>query len=334
MAEANQVNATQAREFLATYGHDAAALKTQPDDAVLKTYGTVSANHQKAIEGAVQEYSTKNPFAPNWRELMAGDDKDDLATLGRFQDPKAVWGRAKELTRKMSAGELKAVTAFPAKGTAEEQSQWRKDNGVPEKPEDYAVTKDWKLAGNVVVGEDDKPMVQDFLKFAHGRNWTDQQANGALEWYFGTYLTNNQRLQADADGERRRETLATLAKEWGPDYKRNMQAMTNLLARAPKGLAERIMGGRLADGTAIGDDPEMIKWLTGIELELNPHVTLTGALGSDKLETIQGRITEIEGVMKTDRARYNKDAAMQEELRNLYDARDRINARGKQKEPA
>lgn len=323
MAEANQqqqqqVDPAVAREFLTGLGHQADTLKTMGDPDVVKIYTAANETIAKHAPKVV-------PFGEKWREALAGEDKDDMATLGRFQDPKALWGRTKELTKKLSSGELKAVTPFPAKGTAEEQAAWRKDNGVPDAPEKY----DIKLDNNLVVGEDDKPMVDGFLKYAHSNNWNNDQAKQALQWYFGEYMQGTAKAQAQADGEFRQQAQAALAADWGADYKRNITAVTNFLARAPESIRGLMMQGRLADGSAFGDHPEVLKWMASVELSVNPHTALTGPEGADSMKNIKGRIKEIEGMMGTDK--YVKDEKVQQEYRDLIDARDRATQRGQAK---
>jgi hypothetical protein len=65
----------------------------------------------------------------------------------------------------VSSGELKANVPFPEKGTDEEKAAWRKDAGIPDKPEAY----DLKFEDGFVVGEDDKPMVDELPQAAHER---------------------------------------------------------------------------------------------------------------------------------------------------------------------
>jgi hypothetical protein len=316
MAEAPQIDPGQAREFLTSFGHSPDALKGMQDPDVLKLHGNVTT--------ALQTHAPKfAAFGEKWREALAGEEKDDLNTLGRFQDPKALWQRTKELTTKLSKGELKMVTPFPANGTDQQKAEWRQANGIPEAPEKY----DTNLGNNLVIGEEDKPMVESFLKHAHASNINNDVAKSALQWYFGTYMAEQQKELAQADEDYRRETIEALAKDWGPDYKRNMTAVQAFLQRAPEDLRARFMSGRLADGRAIGDDPAMLRWFAEMELAINPHVTLTGPEGANAAKNVDARIKEIEGMMGTDK--YVKDEAIQQELRDLYDARARLQERGK-----
>lgn len=319
MAEAPQFNPQEAKTFLADFV-DVKAFDGKPDTEIKGAYDK--------IHGAVTKHAPNMvPFGAKWREHIAGDNQEAMQTLGRFQDPKALWASYNELRAKMASGELKQSKPFPKDGPAEAQAQWRKDNGVPESPDKY----DIKLDGNVVIGENDKPMVDGFLKYAHGLNWSNDQAKGALQWYFGTYLPEGQQAQHAEDSTFRQEAQATLAQKWGQDYKRNLEATKNFAQRAPEALRHRLLGGRLADGRPIGDDPEMLQWFAAMELELNPHTALIGPGGGDQITTIDSRLDEIRKVMRTDRAAYNKDTKMQDEYRQLLDAKARLEERGKAK---
>ena len=320
MAEANTVNVADARTFLADFVADPASLATMPEPDVIGMHSRISAGLTKHAPNVI-------PFGAKWREAMAGDDADDMATLGRFQDPKALWGRTKELTKKLSSGELKQVVAFPEKGNDHEKAQWRLDNGVPETPDKY----DIKLDGNVVVGEDDKPVVDGFLKYAHSKNWNNAQAKEAMQWYFGEYQVQQQAAIREQDQEFMAETQAALSAAWGADYKRNNQAMANILSRMPEKLRERFWNGRLGDGRPIGSDPDMVKFLVDAELQINPHTTLMGPAGANELRNVEQRIAEIETMMKTNRKAYNDNKAISGpdgEYQQLLDARDRVSKRG------
>src|SRR3546814_3644725 len=56
--------------------------------------------------------------------------------------------------------------ALPIYATPEQIAEWRKEQGIPEKPEDY----DLKFDNGLVIGEADKPLVAEFLKASHATN--------------------------------------------------------------------------------------------------------------------------------------------------------------------
>ncbi len=56
-----------------------------------------------------------------------------------------------------------------------------------------------------------------------------------------------------------------LREEYGPKYRDEVKRAVEFLRTAPEGLNDKLMGGRLADGTPIGNSPEVIRWLNGLQ---------------------------------------------------------------------
>ena len=263
-----------------------------------------------------------NPtFPDNWRELIAGDNADHLKTLQRLADPAALYKSYESLRQKMSSGELKVSKPYPDKGTPEEQSAWRKETGIPESPDKYDLT----LANGVVVGEDDKPMVDEFLKFAHANHQPPESVKKTLEWVLGSYREQLEQKAAEATAERVKSTEDTLRADWGGDYRMNVNAIGNLLdshlSQTDKDqalLRERIM-------TSIKQEPLFAKLWAGLAREVNPMATLTDGASPMTMESLDGKIKELETLMRTNRPEYNRREA---EYRGLLEARDKIKARG------
>ncbi len=111
-----------------------------------------------------------------WREAMAGDDKKELKQLQRYASPEKVWAKARELERRMSAGELRSALADDA--SEEEVAAWRKENGIPETPTGYGNFE------SLNIPEDDRPVIEGFLEAAHSKNSTPAQVQNMLDWYY------------------------------------------------------------------------------------------------------------------------------------------------------
>lgn len=314
MAEqTTQVQPAEARTFIADFFPDPNAVAALPDDKVLEYHGRVNTALQKHGPKAV-------PFGEKWREAMAGEDAEAMKTLGRFTEPGALWKSYNELRQKQSKGELKSVTPFPAEGTPEDQNAWRKEHGIPEKPEAYDTT----LPGGLVIGDADKPMVDSYLKAAHAANIPNEVVKENLKWYLGTYVPEMQKAQADQDAEFRSEAAGKLREMWGADYKRNITAVTNLLNQAPEALRARIWGGRTADGNLIGDDPDIMQFFADLSLTINPVTTLTSGGHVDTAKGVNERLAELDKMMKTDRQAWNKSPELQDEYQRLVDAKERM----------
>src|SRR3546814_8605810 len=89
--------------------------------------------------------------------------------------------------------------ALPIYATPEQIAEWRKEQGIPEKPEDY----DLKFDNGLVIGEADKPLVAEFLKASHATNVTPAQAKAQIAAYYAIQ-EQQQAARAEKDDEIRR----------------------------------------------------------------------------------------------------------------------------------
>ena len=315
-----QVDVVQAREFLANVGHAPDAVTKMADADVTRIYsGATKYIGEKVAPKLV-------PFGEGWREHVAGEDKEALATLGRFKEPGELWKSYSELRGKMAKGELKSTAPYPDKGTAEQQAAWRKDQGIPDKPEAY----DLKLDNGIVIGEADKPMVDGFLKYAHSKNMTPDQVKGNLQWYFGEHMPQQEKAFAQATKEREAGAEKALREQWGADYSRNMTAAENMVARFfPADDETSGQTVRTRTINAIKQDPAFAAVMATLALEIDPTTAIGSGAGHDSMQSVNGRSSEIEAKMRSDRPAYNRDEKMQAEYRTLLDARERLNAKAK-----
>lgn len=270
---------------------------------------------QDTTSGAGGKDTTAS-WPADWRERVSANNAEDMKTLQRFADPAMLWKSYAALRQKVSTGELKAQTPFPDKGTAEEQAAWRKEQGVPDKPEAYDLTLD----NGVVIGEEDKPLVGEFLKFAHASHQPNSAVKKTLEWFLGDYREGLEAQRAEAEANMLREAEDTLRQDWGADYRPNMSAIQGLLdahVSAESGLKERIL-------KSIKLEPEFAKLWANLARQINPVSTLTGIDPARMEGSINDEIAQIETFMRTNRAAYNKDERKQLRLRELYAARERL----------
>ena len=247
----------------------------------------------------------------DWREKAAGGDAKKLATLQRYASPQALSDALIAAQTKIRSGELK--TALPKDPKPEELAKWRTENGIPEKPEAYDV----KGIGL----KEDKPVIDKFLAAAHGANLTNEQTRTALGAYYDIVEA------AKVDRDEKDKTIQTQAEdelraEWGSEFRRNMNLVTNLLDSGPKGLREKLLLGRLSDGTPIGSSPEALKFIVGLALKDNPSGVIAPS-GMTTDTSVESRIAEIEKVMRTNRPEYNRNEKMQQEYRDLLTWREK-----------
>lgn len=253
----------------------------------------------------------------DWRSKLSPDGKH-AKTLDRFASPNALLDSYLALRGKVDSGELKAVKAYPDKGKPEEQAAWRKEHGIPDSPDGYSL----KFPDGLVVGDDDKPFVDDFLKTAHGVNATPEQVNNLLHWYYGNQEKAVQQLE-EKDVAYLKDTEDTLRAEWGGEYRTNVNAIKGLIDTMPQDIQDAFANARLGDGTALMSNPHMARWLVHTARTINPMATVVPGAGAAAASAIDDEIAQIENVMRTDRKAYNGNEKMQERYRVLLGARER-----------
>lgn len=262
----------------------------------------------------------KEPAAPandDWRSELAGEDADLLKYLGRFASKTAALADAKKIHGEIRAG--KYVKPLGDDPTEAELTAYRKQMGVPDKPEGYLE----QLGDGLTVGDDDKPFVNQFLEAMHGANAPPALTAAAIQTY---YKIVEEQVAAE------NEQLATaksaseeaLREEYGKDYKRNLTAMHAHLDTLPAAVKEAFTHGYGKDGIPLGYTPEVMKWVISLALDANPLATVVPGGGGNIASAIADEIAAIEKFMRDDRKAYNKDEAKQARLRELYDARDKL----------
>jgi hypothetical protein len=289
----------------------AAQQTTQTTDTAART--TLAAT----TDGAV---ATPADWPADWREKLAAGDEKKLTTLKRYASPQAYADAGFQLRQMMDSKQLRAPSP-PADAKPEDVALWRKDNGIPEKPEGYVATLDKGL----VIGEADKPLVGKFLENMHARNASPEVVNAALGTYYQIQETL-QTQQIETDNRVRQAAEDALRPEWGPEYRRNINVINGYLDTAPKGVKESIMNARVG-GKPIASDPDVLRFLLSAAIQNNPAATVApGSTGSSQ-QTIDARIGEIEKTMRENRGEYNRNSGMQAEYLKLLGAREALQKR-------
>lgn len=272
------------------------------DAAVLETLKTIE-SPQVLLDAHTQ--------SGKWRESIAGDNADALKTLERFASPKALYESYDSLRGRVSKGELKAVIPFPDKGSVEQQAQWRTENGVPADGK-----YEFKLPDGVQIGENDKPVIENFTKFAHTKNLPAGAVNEVVGWYLQDRAAREEAAKTQFD-ETKRAVAAELGGEWGQEYKPNLNRIQGMLdATIPadqKGLKDLI-------NNALATNAHFARHYAALALQINPASTLVpGDRGANEA-SITDEIKKIETGMRANRTAYNKDEATQKRYRELLDA--------------
>jgi hypothetical protein len=227
---------------------------------------------------------------------------------------------------KISAGELRSNAPFPDKGTPEQQIEWRRMQGLPEAPEKYQI----KLGDGLVVGDEDKPIVDSFLKAAHSANMPEGQVNSLLKWYFDEVVEGEQARRHEADEKVRTEVDQSLKQEWGQDYQKNKMIIEAFLDSGPPGIKDALFGARLADGTPLASNLDVLRFLADKGREYNPTITVVPGDPTTVQKTIVDELSNIQAMMGNRQSDYwkgPKSEILQKRYRELVEARDRINQR-------
>lgn len=242
----------------------------------------------------------------DWRDKFSGGDAQKAARLQRYASPQALTDALIAAQNKIRAGDLKPALGKDAK--PEEIAAFREAHGIPEAPDKYDL-------GDVEVPESDKELVNKFLASAHTVNMTPEQVRTTLKAYNEiSEAARNARMAQDV--EIKTTTEDALRAEWGDDFRTNINLVTNLLDTAPAGLREKLLQGRLSDGTPIGSSPEALRFLVGLARERNPAGVVTPS-GVATAQSVEDEIQKIETLMRNDRAAYNRDNKLQARYRQL-----------------
>ena len=97
----------------------------------------------------------------------------------------------------------------------------------------------------------------------------------------------------------------------------------------PESVRELMTNARLQDGTALFNHPDVVRGFMAIAMDLDPAGTLVPSGGGSPTQGLEDAIATEEKFMREHRAEYNKDEARQIRLRELYEAREKLAARGK-----
>lgn len=312
----------------------AANPETAPqDDKVIAKPDAAAVEPAKKADPATKSIAAEKPDdvtkadetkpVDDWRVRLADGDEKELKRLARFASEADVYKAYRELEKKKSSGELKAP--LPKDATPEQLAEWRKDNGIPEAPDKY----DLKFDNGLVIGEQDKPLIDEFVTKMHGENATPSQVKAAIASYY-EILGKQQQELAEKDAAFKDEALEGLREEWGGDFKKNLNAVNGFLQSLPEDTRLAFENARTPDGKLIGNDPAIIKWLAATAYEINPAATIMPSSVTNPGAAIGDEIASIEKLIGDRNSEYWKGPnaeKLQSRYSELLSAREKISAR-------
>lgn len=277
-----------------------------------------------AASSALGAYKTPADLlgALDWRKQLSGGDESAYKMFERFTTPQDAGKTFIESQKKIRAGELAKPLGKDA--TPEQIADWRKGNGVPEKPDGYFE----KLPNGLVIGEDDKPLFEQVATKLHARNVQPEVIHDLVEWY---HDMQDEQIQAQqvADLESKKKLEGALRTAWGAEFGPNSNVYASFVDTLPKEVRESLTQARDAEGNFVLYRPEVVSWLTSMAREINPAAHIVPASGGGGLQSVQSEIDGIEKTMRENRTSYNKDEKMQARYRQLLEARIKLQERGR-----
>lgn len=298
-----------------------------PGGAAAAAAAAGAADASKAADGAAagaDGAGAGTAWDANWRETYAKDDAAKLNVLKRFASPGAALDALFSAQQKIRSGDLKA--ALPKDATPEQLAAYRAENAIPEKADGYLE----KLPDGVKVADDDKPIIEPYLKVFHDENVSPALAHKLL----AVRSAEHERMieaRVTADQTEKTATEDALRSEWGNDYRGNINGIHGMFNGMGADVTEALLQARTPDGRALFNDPNVLKAFAQLSRELNPSASIVPATGGAlEGKGVDDRITQIEALMGDRNSAYWKGGTadkMQVEYRNLIDARNSMRKR-------
>ena len=119
--------------------------------------------------------------------------------------------------------------------------------GRPESPDQYGIAAD----GNIITEE----RATEYADITHKLRLTPDQAKGVLE-YYRSVAENDMTTMANTNAQAMEQSAAALQAEWGDNYDAKMQSAQKVVDQFEAG---NIMEMQLADGTKVGNHPDVIR---------------------------------------------------------------------------
>lgn len=222
---------------------------------------------------------------------MATDAKgvvDDklLKELERYDTPGAVNQARIEARARISAG--LAPKELPANATAEEIAAYRVERGIPETPDKYDLT----LPDGLVVGEADKPLIDNYLKAMHGEHATPAEVKRAVTWYYKQADAIREQTE-NTDAQYKKDNIDVLRDKWGPEFRRNIGIYEEFKASLPQDLQEQLAAARGSDGRLLMANATFLQWMVNQERARNPIATVVSGGGPGALAAAETELAAL-----------------------------------------
>ena len=281
---------------------DAAAVEDQTQQTQHPTEPQATPAATPAPEPAATVEPAAEPPKDNWAELRTkfakGDEKLEKR-LARYSSVESALEAMLAAQDKIAKGGHK--TPLGDNPTPEELAAYREANGIPEAADKYEIALD----AGLVVGEQEKPIVDGFLNVAHELNMKPAEVNKTLNWYFAEQEKQIAARQ-EQDEAVRVETDTQLAEVWGTEHKLNKNLIVGMLDQAPEGVKDGLMNARMPDGTPVMSHANTLRWLADTARTLNPVATVVPGSGTNAMQTIETELANLTKMMADSKSDYWK----------------------------
>ena len=263
------------------------------------------------LDKAASEVKTEESYwKDDWRQNIAGEDPKLLKELEKHKTPAELAKAYRELQKQFSS--TRPAPELPKDATPEQVAEWREKAGIPESWDKYDTTLD----NGVVIGENDKPIVESWLKKAHEMNMKPENAKKSLQAYFE--MTNAMESERIRNAESKKQaTVEILSKDWGVQFNENVKITEQFLEKqfGKEGL-DKLNQATLADGSFLMHDPALFKFFQEqAELTEGGHTVVASPTAD--LPSLMDRKKQIEKIALTDSKLFYNSPEMRAELNQI-----------------
>lgn len=296
---------------------EAAAAAAAESEAAAAAEATATA--EAATAAAAKAEADKSYWPDDWQSR--GDEKRQ-ELLGRYGSPEAAFDALDAAQQRIRSGEL--LPALPDDPTDDELKEWRKSRGIPSDAKGYDLK-------DIEIEAEDKDTIESLVAAAHASDQGQDQVVAGIKWYYETKATQAAARQ-ELDATQRDETVGALNVEWGANYRRNQNLVKAFLSRVfPEEARVALEGGRFADGRGFFNNPDIMRSLLAVELEINPAGIVPPRGEGDIQQGLDDEIAEIKKWMRSPRdseegKKYWKDKKVQDHYVKLIEIRDKTSA--------
>ena len=256
------------------------------------------------------------------RTAIANGDDKVAARLARYPTRDAAIRAGVEAQNKI--GSMRATQPITADSSPEDVAAFRQANGIPESADKYQIS----LSDGLIIGENDRPVVDHFLSIAHKHNLSNAVTSDIISTQLALQETMiQQRAASDRESLTQARAVLSSNEVWGSETNLNINLIHGLLDSAPDGVKDQLINGRLNDGTPIFNHAPTLQWLAGIAREANPVATVVPGSGANGMMTIDSEIKSIEDNRRTDPNSYWKSQPTQDRLTALLGAKAQAEAK-------